>query len=80
MVHTVAGGEREDPTDERVRYSWARERTQSPELGIGQMKLEAPGKYNGAKKPGVGKWIHAMTTWMSLMRYPERQWVLIAST
>ena len=44
------------------------------------MKLEPPSRYNGAKRPGVGKWIDAMTTWMLLMNYPANKWVLITST
>ena len=84
MVHTAAGGTDEDPAgagvEGRERYSTLRGCAYSPELGIGQMKLEPPSRYNGAKRPGVGKWIDAMTTWMSLMNYPANKWVLIAST
>ena len=84
MVHTAAGGVTEQSAgageEDRERYSTLRGRAYSPELGIGQMKLEPPSRYNGAKRPGVGKWIDAMTTWMSLMNYPTSKWVLIAST
>ena len=50
----------------------------SPKLGIGQMKLEPPSQYNGTKKLGVGKWIDAMTKWMSLINYLANIWLLIA--
>ena len=84
MVHTAAGGADEDPAgagvEGRERYSTLRGRAYSPELGIRQMKLEHPSRYNGAKRPRVGKWIDAMMTWMSLMNYPANKWVLITST
>ena len=76
MVHT----EGEHPTVRGHIQSSQRGRPASPELGIGQMKLEPPSRFNGAKKPGVGKWIDAMTTWLTLMNYPTTKWVLIAST
>ena len=83
MVHTTDGGAEDDPTGvgagERETYSWLRGHAISPKLEIGQMKLELPSQYNGAKKPGVGKWIDAMTTWMSLINCPTKKWVLIAS-
>ena len=62
------------------RDSSPRKRVSSPDLGVGQIKLDPPRRFNGAKKPGVDKWIAAMTTWMTLMSYPARKWVLIAST
>ena len=50
------------------------------QMGIGQLKLEAPARFNGARRPGAQKWIEQMTTWMSLMNYPREQWILISST
>ena len=49
-------------------------------LPIGQLKLEAPPRFNGARRPGAQKWLESMTTWMTLMNYPRDQWILISST
>ena len=40
-------------------------------LPIGQLKLEAPPRFNGARRPGAQKWLESMTTWMTLMNYPR---------
>ena len=47
MVHTMARGSTKEPIGERERYSLFRGHATSPELGIGQMRLEPPSRYNG---------------------------------
>ena len=49
-------------------------------LPIGQLKLEAPPRFNGARRLGAQTWLESMTTWMTLMNYPWGQWILISST
>ena len=49
------------------------------EQGTGQMKLEAPPRFNG-KRPRVREWLVDIRRWMQLMRYPPEDWVDIVAT
>ena len=43
-------------------------------VGMGQMKLDPPPRYNGNRRPGPRPWLAAMERYMRLMRYPARDW------
>ena len=60
MIHTAGvavGGSEERTTTWARPVSLVRTRAASPQLGIGQLKLEGPKHFTGVKKPGVvEKW------------------------
>ena len=39
-------------------------------VGMGQMKLDPPPRYNGNRRPGPRPWLASMERYMRLMRYP----------
>ena len=43
--------------------------------GVGQMKLDAPARYGGSRRPGVRVWLTQMTRYMRLMRYAPADWI-----
>ena len=47
--------------------------------GMGQMKLEAPPRFNG-KRPKVHEWLIDIRCWMRLMRYSPADWIDIVAT
>ena len=49
------------------------------ERGMGQMKLEAPSRFNG-KRPRLWEWLVDIWRWMQLMRYPPKDWIDIVAT
>ena len=49
-------------------------------LGVGQLKLDGPAKFAGPNnRPSAVKWLERLATWMTLMRYPIDEWILICS-
>ena len=47
---------------------------------MGQMKLEAPVRYSGARRPGVRVWLRQMERYMRLMRFPQQDWIDVVET
>ena len=43
--------------------------------GVGQMKLDAPPRYSGGRRPSVRVWLSQMERYMRLMRYPNTDWL-----
>jgi hypothetical protein len=43
--------------------------------GVGQMKLDAPPRYAGGRRPGVRTWLAQMERYMRLMRYAPTDWI-----
>ena len=48
-------------------------------VGVGQMKLDAPPRYAGGRKPGVRVWLSHMERYMRLMRYDQTDWLDIVA-
>ena len=44
-------------------------------VGVGQMKLDAPPRYGGGRRPGVRVWLSQMERYMRLMKYPRSDWL-----
>ena len=44
-------------------------------LGVGQMKLDAPPRYLGGRRPGPRAWLSQMEQFMRLMKYPVTDWL-----
>ena len=44
-------------------------------VGVGQMKLDAPPRYGGGRRPGVRVWLSHMERYMRLMKYPPEDWL-----
>ena len=44
-------------------------------VGVGQMKLDAPPRYGGGRKPGARVWLSQMERYMRLMKYPRSDWL-----
>ena len=44
-------------------------------VGVGQMKLDAPPRYGGGRKPGARVWLSQMERYMRLMKYPRNDWL-----
>ena len=44
-------------------------------VGVGQMKLDAPPRYGGGRKPGARVWLSQMECYMRLMKYPQSDWL-----
>ena len=44
-------------------------------VGVGQMKLDAPPRYGGGRKPGARVWLSQMERYMRLMKYPHSDWL-----
>ena len=43
--------------------------------GVGQMKLDAPPRYAGGRRPRARVWVAQMERYMRLMRYAETDWL-----
>ena len=39
-------------------------------VGVGQMKLDAPPRYGGGRRPSVRVWLSQMECYMRLIKYP----------
>lgn len=48
-------------------------------VGVGQMKLDAPPRYTGARRPGARVWLQQMERYMRLMRYAQEDWLDIVA-
>ena len=44
-------------------------------VGVGQMKLDAPPRYGGGRKPSARVWLSQMDCYMRLMKYPQSDWL-----
>ena len=48
-------------------------------VGVGQMKLDAPPRYGGGRRPGVRVWLSHMERYMRLMKFPPTDWLDIVA-
>ena len=48
-------------------------------VGVGQMKLDAPPRYGGGRRPGVRVWLSHMERYMRLMKFPPSDWLDIVA-
>ena len=46
---------------------------------VGQMKLDAPPRYRGRRRPSVQVWLNQMEPYMRLMHYPNTDWLDIVA-
>lgn len=47
--------------------------------GVGQMKLDAPPRYGGRRRPGVRVWLSHVERYMRLMKFPPSDWLDIVA-
>ena len=53
--------------------------TSAPLAAAGEIKVDPPARYSGARVPGVRMWLRQVERWMSLRNFPQEKYVAVVA-